>query len=386
MRNLPCFCLIFGLFTGIMMVSCKTNNETAKVSLDEHELLNEDSIELADTYQWQAEIKNAVYPRVETEPVMADSDDDAADDPAIWYNRSTPDQSIIFGSNKKGGLVASDLSGKTINYYEIGKVNNVDVLYDYKYQDSMVSILGCSNRTTQAVNLFVIEASGNLVQLNHESFTMDTSRIDDIYGFCFGRDKSNGKDYVFVNGKNGLLIQYEILNEKNTVSLKKVRQVQFDSQTEGMVVDENSGRLFVGEEDAGVWMLDVAPDSDTQTFLDLSNEENPMIKFDIEGLTVLDQDSISWLIVSSQGNFTYAVFDLDQDNDYLTSFKIVGTDEIDGVEETDGIAVIGDSLSTKFPAGIFVAQDGFNYQKDSITAQNFKYVDVRDIISSLKTK
>jgi 3-phytase len=88
-------------------------------------------------------------------------------------------------------------------------------------------------------------------------------------------------------------------------------------------------------------------------------------------------------VVSVQGNFSYAVFNRAGDNEYLGSFKIEDGDVIDGVEETDGLEVIPDSLSPQFPGGLLVVQDGFNYQADTLIPQNFKLVDWRQVIEAL---
>jgi len=374
-------CSLWSLF----QLGCNEKTATPSVSKDEHEQLNEDSIDMVKSYELQAKITSSVYANMETEPMRANSSDDAADDPAIWYNEANPSQSLIYGSNKKGGLVATDLSGKNINYYELGSINNVDILYDFPYGDTTITLLGCSNRTSQSINLFRIETDGSLTQFEHDSYRMDTSEVDDIYGFCFGSSKSKEAHYVFINGKNGLMQQYEILKKNSTIALELVRSMQFYSQTEGMVVDYESGKLYVGEEDKGIWMTKIDPDYHEKSFIPMSDESNPLISYDIEGLTIYRNDDIAYLLASSQGNFSYAVFDINDNHTYLGSFKISDHQKIDGVEETDGIDISPDSLNLQYPKGIFVAQDGFNYERDTLTAQNFKYVSaalILDVIAS----
>ena len=80
----------------------------------------------------------------------------------------------------------------------------------------------------------------------------------------------------------------------------------------------------------------------------------------------------------------YAIFELEGDNRYLTSFKITNNDNIDGVEETDGLDVIGDSISVDFPNGMLVLQDGFNFENGQQIPQNFKYVRLEKVLNILK--
>ncbi len=73
-------------------------------------------------------------------------------------------------------------------------------------------------------------------------------------------------------------------------------------------------------------------------------------------------------------DFSYAVFDRQGDNLYLFNFKIMASETIDGVKETDGIEAISQLLGELFPNGLFIAQDGFNHDGDTLKPQNFKLV------------
>jgi Phytase len=63
---------------------------------------------------------------VETTPVP--DSDDAADDPAVWVNPTTPALSVVIGTDKQGGgLGVYGLDGDQIQYLPSGKLNNVDL-------------------------------------------------------------------------------------------------------------------------------------------------------------------------------------------------------------------------------------------------------------------
>jgi 3-phytase len=363
---------------SFFFASCKPtpkNTDKKQEQLTEEDLeAREDSIELANAYAAQAKIEQALYPSVETALIKAGAEEDAADDPAIWVNPADPSKSLIYGSNKQGGLAVYKLEGEEIAYYPLGKINNVDVLYNHPLGDSIVSLVGCSNRTDQSIDIMKINPSdGSLKDVAAHALKVDATLIDDVYGFCFA--KLGGRAYAIVNGKNGVMQQFEMINLKETIDLKLVRQVEFDGQTEGMVADNELGYLYVGEENRGVWKLHINPADTTKTIITSSEKRNnPNIDYDIEGLSIYKQGKEGYLIASSQGNFSYAVFDRGGDNAYIRSFKIVGKDQIDGSEETDGLDIVSDSLSPAYPKGLLVVQDGFNYDGDSLRAQNFKLV------------
>ena len=67
----------------------------------------------------------AVPSAVETEPMAGVGD--RADDPAIWVSDTDDQPSLILGTNKDEGLHVYDLSGKELQFLNVGAINNVDV-------------------------------------------------------------------------------------------------------------------------------------------------------------------------------------------------------------------------------------------------------------------
>ncbi|WP_116106301.1 phytase [Lewinella sp. IMCC34191] len=349
----------------------------------------EDSLALAAAYAGQDLIEHAVTASVETASARAGVMDDAADDPAIWVHPVDPARSLVFGSNKTSGLAAYNLAGEEVAYYAIGNVNNVDILTDVPLGEERITLLGASNRSNQAIDLYrVNEETGALTDLADGILYMDSLKIDDVYGFCLAR--AEGEVYAIANGKNGLMQQFRIVERGPKLGLELVREVRFPSQTEGMVADNELGWLYVGEEAAGIWKLPLEPEAmggGAQVEADPENRDPVRPRLlahrvgqptdlvaDVEGLTLYElPDGTGYLVASMQGNFSYALFDRQGDNAYLGSFKILDG-LVDGVEETDGLEVTQTPLPG-FPGGLLVVQDGFNFEGDTIRPQNFKYVD-----------
>ena len=73
----------------------------------------------------------SVTATIETEPVP--NSDDAADDPCIWIHPTDPSLSTIIGTHKKegAGLIVYDLDGNEIQKVEDGRMNNVDLRYNF---------------------------------------------------------------------------------------------------------------------------------------------------------------------------------------------------------------------------------------------------------------
>lgn len=306
--------------------------------------------------------------------------DDAADDIAVWVNSENPEKSYIIGTDKTSGLAVYDLQGHELFFYADGRMNNVDVRYGFPHKDGKIDIVACSNRTSRGINLYRIHKDGHLTRLATEGF--DSPMQKNVYGFALGKD--GGNFYAYANSKQGEFVQWLFASQGNIVRAKVVRQMNLGKQLEGMVADDVSGTLFIGAEQQAIWHTSIAPTSKNLQMVKESELANNMyVKEDIEGLAIYRAGEQEYLLVSSQGNYSYAVFDLSPPYAYIGSFRI--TDGIvDGVEETDGIEAISIPLGEAFPEGMFIAQDGFNRDKGKLKSQNFKIVDWRKIQSLIQ--
>ena len=317
---------------------------------------------------------NNVAARMETMPVPRGEKDDSADDPAIWIHPKKPDQSRIIGTDKKGGLAVYNLNGDQLFYYADGEMNNVDLRYGFALTKEKTDILAVSNRTSNSINLYRINKNGSLEKVHQRE--LKTEMKDEVYGLCMFKSPKSGKYYVFMNNKEGEVEQWELFAIGNQVDGRIVRKLKLSGQVEGMVADDEAATLFVGEEKTGIWKFSAEPDNSVEgTLLAQSSEtDNKNILFDIEGLAIyyLARGN-GYLIASSQGNDSYAVFRRESPYDYLGSFRIADG-AIDGVEGTDGLDVTSIPLGKIFPNGILVVQDGSNKNEGQPAPQNFKLV------------
>lgn len=300
------------------------------------------------------------YPGVvavmETEPV-ADRGD-AADDPAIL---TTASHTWIAGTNKQRGLAMYDLSGKQQHFIARGRLNNVDAIAINDQQ----FLLAASNRTHKTIDLFIANPADDTLRF---SASIDL-QLDDPYGLCMA--KYNDGVAVFVGDSEGM-VEYWQLNSDLSDG-ERLQQFTFPSQTEGCVFDRVSQQLYIGEENVGIWRIDLS--SGERTLVE-SNRENGLVA-DVEGLDIYYGQSHRYLIASSQGDNSYAIFQLEPWA-MLGKFRITAdvNTGIDGASETDGLAVTA-MPSPGLPSGMLVVQDGRNRAPDQ--AQNFKVVDWRHI-------
>ncbi len=343
----------------IVVLSCKTGNKQPSIIL-------QNAAQVTATF--------------ETTPVQSVLGADAADDPAIYINPVDSTQNWVIGTNKKAGLGIYNMQGEEIHFAPVGLVNNVDLRYHFQLADSSyVDLVGASNRTDNSITLWTINPDS--ASFGEILAAPIISKVDEVYGFCMHYSERTNTHYAFVNGKDGQIEQWELIaTEDNKIRGKKVNVFRVESQPEGMVVDDANEILYVGEEAEGVWRFELNAAKEP-ALIETATLSNKNLAADIEGISIFygKEPNTGYLLVSSQGNFSYAVFDRMPPNAYLGSFQVCNSEHIDGTQETDGLEVLNYPISADFPHGVFVAQDGFNYDGDSLRTQNFKYVAWEDI-------
>jgi 3-phytase len=161
-----------------------------------------------------------------------------------------------------------------------------------------------------------------------------------------------------------------------------LREFSVPSQPEGCVVDDENERLFLGVEAEGVRMIDA--NSTTPAELNMiADIDGIILAADVEGMTLYKDGPEGYLIVSSQGNYSYAIFDRLPPFAYRGSFVVVDNAlvGVDGSQETDGLAISSELRTSDFPSGLLVVQDGYNTLP--VQAQNFKYISWKEIQDAL---
>lgn len=293
---------------------------------------------------------------------VATANADAADDPAIWRNAADPAASLIVGTDKKAGLYVYGLDGAVRDFADAGRVNNVDLA---SFDDRIIVAASDRNDINNGkVALFRLDpATAKLTALGH----VPAGR-GEAYGLCL-YDTGDGLN-AFVVMKDGTINQLSLDLSGTAPTAKIVRSLKLATQSEGCVVDARTHRLYVAEEDVGLWRFD-ARASGATTPIKIAAADGQQIVADAEGVAIAAEgpNNGGYLLVSSQGDNAYTVYALADDR-YIGRFRIM-PGALGGTSETDGIAIATGDFGPQFPGGLMVAQDGDNAPK----AQNFKLVD-----------
>ena len=380
-----------------------------------------------------------VFPLYETPAV--DTRGDAADDPAIWLNKEFPALSIIFATDKRSGIYAYDLRGKQLTFSPAGNINNVDLRtlkLDYRTDNGVVkkdyTFLFGTNRSLNTIDLWIFFDEGinrsmrNRANLRYSKFSINEKpdfRIkseSNIYGICAGVHPQYGL-IAFVTEDEGPNVEVYYLGANG---LELLATLDNGGESEGCVFDDENLTLFISEENLRGNLKAHKFDKDFNLtgdpFVIDSREGN--IVGDPEGVTVYKTDqNKGFIILSSQGDSKFNIYNRQQPYEFIKSFKISSTNHIDGVSDTDGIDAVSVNLNCDFdfesstddnsknriekeeesnefwldtlaeenlkdkcddyPNGILVVQDGYNYLGDKKENQNFKLISFKEILDNL---
>ena len=232
-------------------------------------------------------------PTVET-PLTEDSEDAAtplqgdSDDPAIWVNPNNPDDSLVMATLKDGGAVVFNLQGEvqqTITPSDVDpeagfgeiRYNNVDLVYGFDLGGESVDLAVFSDRANDTLNIFQIDSNtGELSDITADGILETIFGVDDgeatAYGLATYTSPVSGESYAFVTQADGNLVAQLQLNDtgNGTVDAEIVRTLELpvptgdpeDSQSEGLVIDEELGFGYVAlEERVGILKFSAEPDT-----------------------------------------------------------------------------------------------------------------------------
>ncbi|MEU5846055.1 phytase [Saccharopolyspora shandongensis] len=242
-----------------------------------------------------------VRARFET-PSYFDDDADGnadADDPAIWRNAAAPNDSIVVGTLKNGGLTVFDLGGRELQRIpappaptpeaEPGRFNNVDILQGVAIGGRTVDIAVTTDRGRDRLRTYAIDPRGAkagaqaLTDITSEAaprlFSPTEEAVDEQrtgYGMALWADPNGGAPLVVVSQRHETRLGLFRLgvdpagkmtySPVSTVDLPVEFQVSGGTwapcedpgerpQVEGMVVDRTDNILYAAQEDIGIWRI-----------------------------------------------------------------------------------------------------------------------------------
>lgn len=325
----------------------------------------------------------------------------------------------------------------------VGRYNNVDIAYGVRLAGRPVDVAVVSDRYNDQIRFFAIDPAGATahtplteVTAADQSFLFNPDRqaVNEertAYGLAVWQPR-RGETYAVVTQEGATTIATaRIVEIGGKLGYTDVRQLSMPSsfrlpdgttwvpceepgvlpQLEGVAVDQSSGVLYAAQEDVGLWRLQLPLGSGSQPQLidrvrdfgihdvyDSETEEcepvdpNPrgyggnLLTADAEGVDIYyGPGATGYVLVSSQGDDTFAIYRRQGTNKAVGSFRVTGVDGADDINGSDGLAVTNRPVGG-YRQGLLVTHDepetGADVD-DERDATNFSYVSWDDIARAM---
>ncbi|MFE0590743.1 phytase [Micromonospora echinospora] len=325
----------------------------------------------------------------------------------------------------------------------VGRYNNVDIAYGVRLAGRPVDVAVVSDRYNDQIRFFVIDPAGATahtplteVTAADQSFLFNPDRqaVDEertAYGLAVWQPR-RGETYVVVTQEGATTIATaRIVETGGKLGYTDIRQLTMPSsfrlpdgttwvpceepgvlpQLEGVAVDQSSGVLYAAQEDVGLWRLQLPLGSGSQPKLidrvrdfgihdvyDSGTEEcepvdpnargygGNLLTADAEGVDIYyGPGATGYVLVSSQGDDTFAIYRRQGANKAVGSFRVTGVDGADDINGSDGLAVTNRPVGD-YRQGLLVTHDepetGADVD-DERDATNFSYVSWDDIARAM---
>jgi 3-phytase len=295
----------------------------------------------------------------------------AVNAPVVWVNSSAPTQTMIIGTDAKGGLLVYNLAGQLIHRVPDTKIYNIDLRYNFPLADHHTDLVVGSNPSENVVVLWAFDAKTlQFKPINNKAIKVGIK----IYKSCLYHSSKQDKFYLFAFAKNGEVEQWELFDSGHgEVEGLLLRAFDVGSQVESCVADDRSAFVYFAEKRLGVWRYRAEPQEEIAPILVDKTDGSGHLKAGVEAVALYDggHSDEGYLVVASQGGAEYVVYRNNRNNDYVTTFRIVAGNGVDTVNETEGLAIASNALGRAFPQGMLVLHDEGN---DSADKQNFKLI------------
>ncbi|GAA4660384.1 phytase [Kineococcus glutinatus] len=333
---------------------------------------------------------------------------------------------------------------------EAGRFNNVDVVQGARIGGRTLDLAVVSDRGRDRIRVYAIDprgaAAGAAVLTDVTDpgaapvFSASEAQVDEqatAYGLAAGLGADGGVQVLTTRRHStDLAVLRLVAGPGGTIGYRQQDRIALPSafelpdgtswspceepgegpQAEGSTFDPATGAWYVAQEDVGIWRLvpgdggtwtrtlvdrvrdygvpaawDEASESCVVTGTD-PGEGGTRLTADAEGLTVAHApDGTGYLLASSQGDSTFAVYELGSGR-YAAGFAIAdgpgsGGGAVDGVQHSDGATVTTRAVGSAYPYGLLVLHDGEDTGEAAAdagrTATGFKLVPLERVVRPL---
>ena len=311
---------------------------------------------------------------------ISDTTINDTDDPAIWYNYSNSEKSLILGTDKgdsTGGIFVFDIYGKLIDSLcikNLKRPNNIDVAYNFKFNNTNIDIAVFTERGRNMIRVISLPDckfidNGGIIVFEDDS-------LQDPMGIALYTNSKN-KISAFVGRKEGPLegyiYQYSLTDENGVVCAKLIRKFGTYSglkEIEAIAVDSELGYVYYSDENAGVRKYYAEPEKGDEQ---LAFFADTGFVSDQEGISIFkNEDGTGYIIVSNQQANSFYIYTREGSSENPHKHELIRIVNSQ-TQESDGNEICNKPFGDIFPHGLFVAMS---------EGKTFHLYNARDVIEN----
>ncbi|XVX21493.1 phytase [Actinomycetota bacterium] len=327
---------------------------------------------------------------------------------------------------------------------EDGRYNNVDIAYGVPLDGELVDVAIVSDRYNDQVRFWVIDPDGSRADQPLREVTApelpflfhaDREGVDSehtAYGLAVWQPAQGGTYVVVTQEGTTAVTLLKVVERDGALGYEQVDTIEMPAsfrlpdgttwtpceepgvgpQVEGVAVDRRTGRLYAAQEDVGLWQLKVTikgfagkPDlidrvrdfgihdvynSETEECEPVDPEAagfgGSLLEADAEGVDIYyGRGGTGYIVVSSQGDDTFAVYERQGGHRAVGSFAVRGVGGVDDINGSDGLAIASRPVGP-YTQGLLVSHDepetgpGVDEDQDPT---NFSYVSWGEVSDAL---
>ncbi len=316
------------------------------------------SITLFTPLLFGAQVTVSAEPSVTVQPKLGPMKGGSnADDPAIWIHPSDPSRSLMFLSDKDAGIYVFDFDGNQLQHINFNTaLNNIDVRYGFKFGNETIDIVAGNLRDVGKLAVLKINpnySGGDVLTVLAGPNSSGNKIQGNSYGFTLYQRPSDGAIFAFDKPKGSTSIkQFLVSGAGGQISVTQVREIKDVSMgvAEGLVADDELGFVYFAEESKGIHKYNADPNNGNLNRLAFFASGDG-ISGDREGFSLYKcNDGTGYLVLSSQGNSTFKVYDRAGNNTFVKTFSAAQSDGTDGLD-------VNSASAPGFPNGFAVIHD-----------------------------
>ncbi|MCY1080400.1 myxosortase-dependent phytase-like phosphatase [Archangium lansingense] len=323
-----------------------------------------------------------VLPTLETDPVPGTGT--VVQGAALWMHPSDPASSVLLVADNQRGLLLYRTDGTELSLLASdGVALGVDVQESVQVTGVSQSLVMVANPTLQALVAYIIDPTTLAIRSAGLTPITTTGFVPNSVALYVS--PTTGRFFAFAGSSTGIVAQFELTGQVGDggVQVTPVRTFDVGDAVVGLAVDDAQRRLYVVEQNVGIWRYGAEPDDDDARTL-VDGVTGGGLSVPLGGVALYTASGVrGYLLAVNGGENAVRIYERDPAaHTFRGSFTVVADGGIDAVDRPRHLVVTNRALGSRFPLGMLAVHDSTNTVGNN---ENLKLVPWQSIATGFTT-